>query len=132
MNIIFPMWRTPGGVKCQDILDSFCERDRVEGKGRSWQVATRPVTPLRAGISPILPITSLLGMPPVATARTKMGQMSKRPSNHCELQVLGSFRNFAHRQEAVGSFRKSLASALHLQSSVYEISEIGLGKSRKF
>jgi hypothetical protein len=85
-----------------------------------------------AGISPILPITSLLGMPPVATARTKMGQMSKRPSNHCELQVLGSFRNFAHRQEAVGSFRKSLASALHLQSSVYEISEIGLGKSRKF
>jgi hypothetical protein len=54
-----------------------------------------------------------------------MGQMSNRASNRRELRVLGSFRNFAHR-EAVGSFRKSLASALRLQSSVYEISEIGL------
>jgi hypothetical protein len=54
-----------------------------------------------------------------------MGQMSKRSSNRRELWVLGSFRNFAHR-EAVGSFRKTLASALRLQSSVYEVSEIGL------
>ena len=53
-----------------------------------------------------------------------MGRMSKRSSNRRELRLLGSFRNFA--QEVLGSFRKSLASALRLQSSVYEISEIGL------
>jgi hypothetical protein len=53
-----------------------------------------------------------------------MGQMSNRSSNRRELRLLGSFRNFA--QEVVGSFRKSLASALRLQRSVYEISEIGL------
>jgi hypothetical protein len=40
-----------------------------------------------------------------------MGQMSNRSSNP-GLRVLGSFRNFAQRQEAVGSFRISLASAL--------------------
>jgi hypothetical protein len=53
-----------------------------------------------------------------------MGQMSNRSSNRLELRLLGSFRNFA--QEAVRSFRKSLTGALRLQSSVYEISEIGL------
>ena len=42
-------------------------------------------------------------------------------------EVLGSFRNFTHRQKAVGSFFKSLASALHFQSPVYETSELGLG-----
>jgi hypothetical protein len=57
-----------------------------------------------------------------------MGQMSNRSSNRRELRVLGSFRNFAHR-EAVGSFRRSLASARRLQSSVYEIFEIGLSGS---
>jgi hypothetical protein len=72
-----------------------------------------------------------------------MGQMSNRSSNRREMrilgsfrdfahrqEVLGSFRNFAHRQEAVGSFRKSLPSAL--QSSVYEISEIGQAVSPAF
>ena len=54
-----------------------------------------------------------------------MGRMSNRSSNRRELRALGSFRISAHPQEAVGSFRNSLASAL--QSSVYEISEIGLG-----
>jgi hypothetical protein len=42
--------------------------------------------------------------------------MSNRSSNRPELRVLGSFRNFAHRQEAVGSFRKSLASLAVLNS----------------
>ena len=84
-------------------------------------MAEQPFTSRWRGISPILPITSLLRTPAVAPARTKMGQMSNRSSNHRELRVLGSFRNFAHPREAVGSFRKSLASAL--QSSVYEISE---------
>jgi hypothetical protein len=51
----------------------------------------------------------------------KWARMPNRSSNRPELRLLGSFRNFA-----VGSFRKSLASALRLQSSVYEISEIGL------
>jgi hypothetical protein len=51
-----------------------------------------------------------------------MGQMSNRSSNRRELRLLGSFRNFA--QEVVGSFRKALASALRLPSSVYEISGI--------
>ena len=57
-----------------------------------------------------------------------MDQMSKRSSNRRELRVLGSFRNFTHRQDTLGSFRNSVASALHLPSSVYEISEIGLGE----
>ena len=43
-----------------------------------------------------------------------MGQMSDRSSNRRELRVLGSFRNFAHRQEAVGSFR----SFAHRQEAV--------------
>jgi hypothetical protein len=38
--------------------------------------------------------------------------MSKRSTNRRELRVLGSFRNFAHRQEAWVRFRKSEASAL--------------------
>jgi hypothetical protein len=73
-----------------------------------------------------------------------MGWMSNRSSIRRELRVLGSFRNSAHRQqavgsfrnsahpqEAVGSFRKSVASAL--QSSVYEIFEIDLvGDSYQF
>jgi hypothetical protein len=93
----------------------------VLGLGR-WP---RLFTCLWRGIAPMLPITSLLRIPPVAPARAKMGRMSNRSSNRRELRVLGSFRNFAHR-EAVGSFRKSVVSALRLQSSVYEISEIGL------
>jgi hypothetical protein len=67
--------------------------------------------------------------PPVAPDRTKMGRMSNRSSNRRELRVLGSFRNSAHREEAVGSFRKSVASALRLQSWAYEISEIDLAKT---
>ena len=46
-------------------------------------VAARPVTPLSRGISPILPITSLPRIPPAATTRTKMIQMSNHPSNRC-------------------------------------------------
>jgi len=69
---------------------------------------------------------SCYASPPVAATRTKMGQMSNRSSNRRELRVLGSFRNFAHRQEAVGSFRKSVVSGLRLQNSVYEIPEIRL------
>jgi hypothetical protein len=72
----------------------------------------------------MLPITSLLRIPTVAPARAKMGQMSKRSSNRLDLRFLGSFRNFVRRQQTMGSFRKSLASALRLQS--YEISKIGL------
>ena len=37
-----------------------------------------------------------------------MDQMSKRSTNRRELPFLGSFRNFAHRQDPVGSFRKFL------------------------
>jgi hypothetical protein len=129
---------------------------------------TRPVTSFRRVISPIFPITSLLCIAPIATARAKMVQMSKRFSNHCELRILGSFRNFevghlwrarprvprrlssrrkpeisnnlwkftgpslgsfrnfASPPRALGSFRNSLATALQLQSSVYEIPEIAL------
>ena len=49
--------------------------------------------------------------------------MSKRCPNRRELPVLGSFRNFAHRQEAWVRFRKSEASALP--------SKLGLRKSPK-
>jgi hypothetical protein len=82
----------------------------------------------------MLPITSLLRIPTVAPARAKLGRMSKRSSIRREPRFLGSFRNFAYRQQALGSFRKSLPSALRLPISVYEISEIGLTEheSRSF
>jgi hypothetical protein len=89
-------------------------------------MAAQPFTSFWRFISPILPITSLLRIPAVAPARAKMGQMSNLSSCRRELRVLGSFRNFEQRQEAMGSFRKSLPSAL--QCSVYEISEIGRAK----
>ena len=98
----------------------FCGRGGAGGrKNPALADGAQPFTFLWRWISPILPITSLRRIRPIAPARAKMGQMSDRR----ELRVLGSFRNFAHRQDAVGSFRKSLPSAL--QSAVYEISKIG-------
>jgi hypothetical protein len=48
----------------------------------------------------MLPVASVLRIPPATPARTKMGQVPNRSSNRPELRLLGSFRNFA-----VGSFR---------------------------
>jgi hypothetical protein len=70
----------------------------------------------------MLPITSVRRIPPVDPAPAKMGRMSNRSSNGRESP---SWVRFVI--SAVGSFRKSLASALRLQSPVYEISEIALG-----
>ena len=59
-------------------------------------------------------------------ARTKMVQMPNRSSNRPELRLLGSFRNFA-----VGSFRKSLASALCLQHLFADYFHQGAERFRK-
>jgi hypothetical protein len=69
-----------------EMVGCFCLGRIAEhqGKSRSWHVATRPVTSFRLRISPIVPVTSLARFPPVATARMKMMQMSKR-----ELRGLG-------------------------------------------
>jgi hypothetical protein len=105
----------------------FCHRGVAgEGRARSWQVATQPFTSSDGEFLQYCPSHRCYASLPSPRPEAKMGQMSNRSSNRRGLRFLGSFRNFAHRQEALGSFRKSVASALRLPCSVYEISEIGL------
>jgi hypothetical protein len=52
----------------------FCRRGIAgERRARFWRVATQPFTSLRRGISPILPITSLLRIPARRLCRNKNG-----------------------------------------------------------
>jgi hypothetical protein len=97
-----------------------CGKKEEPFLGRWSRSRSRPSDGAFLQYCPLHPCYASLPSP---LAQAKMGQMSKRSSNRRELRVLGSFRNFAHRQEAVGSFRKSV--------SVYEISEIGLDTTRQ-
>jgi hypothetical protein len=92
-------WETPANKIAGSLLDRFRRFrkpvwSRASGRRggvaweprvRSWQIVLRPFTSPWRKISPILSITSLLRVPLVSRAGTKMGQMLNRSRNSCEL-----------------------------------------------